>query len=390
MDTQLPSSWRNVTVISAATPWDGTKFQDRHLAERLSQIAPVLYVDPLLSPFAPRNRAHVAAALREPRLRLVGPNLARLTVVSPPYPERPGMTLLTSKILRRAMRRAVASLDAPVRALISSSALIPVFRSCDEQLKIYWSQDDQVGGAGMMGYSPSRIARSEASRVREADIIVASSPSMADTWKGRGYDPVLIPFGCDAVGFAGADTAAPPTDVDLSRPIAGFVGGLVPDRIDIHLLEAVTDRGHSMLLVGPEHRLGMQHLARLLDRPNVRWVGPKSFDELPSYLGMIDVGLVPYSDSAFNRGSFPLKTLEYLAAGRPVVATDLPATRWLETELISMESQPERFADAVERAFIGARDPDLMKARKAFARTHSWERRARQFAEVIGLDVNAS
>jgi len=56
----------------------------------------------------------------------------------------------------------------------------------------------------------------------------------------------------------------------------------------------------------------------------VRWVGPQPYGALPGYLRLMDVGVVPYRDSAFNRGSFPLKTLEYLAAGRGVVATD----RW--------------------------------------------------------------
>ena len=63
---------------------------------------------------------------------------------------------------------------------------------------------------------------------------------------------------------------------------------------------------------------------------------PRQFQELPSYLRVIDVGLTPYSQSDFNRASFPLKTLEYLAAGRPVVASDLPANRWLDTSHVSI------------------------------------------------------
>ena len=58
---------------------------------------------------------------------------------------------------------------------------------------------------------------------------------------------------------------------------------------------------------------------------------------------------MPYRDTPFNRGSFPLKTLEYLAAGRAVVATDLPAIRWLNTDLISVATTPAAFADHVAR-----------------------------------------
>src|SRR5208283_3159702 len=96
------------------------------------------------------------------------------------------------------------------------------------------------------------------------------------------------------------------------------------------LLEAVADTGQSLLLIGPRHpRFAVAAMDPLLARANVHWVGPQAFEDLPKYLSVVDVGLVPYVDSAFNRGSFPLKTLEYLAAGIPVVATDLPAIRWL-------------------------------------------------------------
>ena len=103
----------------------------------------------------------------------------------------------------------------------------------------------------------------------------------------------------------------------------------------------------------------------------------------PGYFRLIDVGLVPYGDSPFNRGSFPLKTLEYLAAGRGVVASDLPATRWLGTDLISIASEPGDFADCVERLLAGRPPRDLMARRRALAARHSWANRAAEMYEVI-------
>ena len=82
---------------------------------------------------------------------------------------------------------------------------------------------------------------------------------------------------------------------------------------------------------------------------------------------MLDVGVVPYRDSPFNRGSFPLKTLEYLAAGRAVVATDLPAVRWLATDLISVATTPPAFADQVDRFLAQPRTPDMLARRQTFA-----------------------
>ena len=65
-------------------------------------------------------------------------------------------------------------------------------------------------------------------------------------------------------------------------------------------------RQGSLLLVGPRQAtFEIAKLDRLLASPNVQWVGAKNFQELPSYLRVIDVGLTPYSQSDFNRASFP-------------------------------------------------------------------------------------
>jgi len=96
------------------------------------------------------------------------------------------------------------------------------------------------------------------------------------------------------------------------------------------------------------------------------------------------VGLVPYADSAFNRGSFPLKTLEYLAGGRATIATDLPSVRWLSTDLVTRASS-EQFAGAVEMALSIPTDPAVVDSRRAFARTHDWDQRAREFGAAIGI-----
>lgn len=370
-----------LAVICAATPWDGTKFQDRHLAERLSLRRPVLYVDPPLSPVEVRHKPWLADSLRGPKLRILNPRLARLTVVVTPFPERPGVTALTGALYRRRMAAAARHLGGRVDAVITSDPLLRVFGACGEAVRIYWAQDDHVGGAAMSGFSPDRIARTEPRRVAEAHHVVASNPDIAATWGSR--QPSLIPFGVDDEAFAGVDSAPDAPDVTLAGPVIGFVGGLVPGRVDLPMIEAVAERGRSLLMVGPAHRDGLGQLRSLVERPNVQWVGAKPFEALPSYLRAIDVGIVPYADTAFNRGSFPLKTLEYLAAGIPVVASDLPAMRWLGTDLVTIAGTPEAFADAVDAAAAAPRDPTAVAARREFAHRHSWDRRAAEFDELI-------
>ena len=120
---------------------------------------------------------------------------------------------------------------------------------------------------------------------------------------------------------------------DLSPPVVGLIGQL-SERIDLDALNAIADAGFSLLIVGPlDPRWEQRRFKELTSRSHVHYAGPVPANAIPSYLAAIDVGITPYRDTPFNRASFPLKTLEYLGAGVPVVSTDLPAARWLREDL---------------------------------------------------------
>lgn len=386
---RLDGTWDGLVVVFAGTSWDGVWFPEKHVVHRLAGHVPVLYVDPPISPLTPRRNPELAASLRQPRLRLIRPGLARLTPLVAPAMHRPGVYAVTERLVRRAARRAVGQLGGWVRAVIVASPG-RFFGVCGEHRKVLFATDDFVAGASLMGVPEARARRGQDHHVRHADTVVAISPVLVDKWRSLGIDTVLIPNGCDDVMFAGTDQAPPPSDVDLVPPIAGFIGHL-SDRIDIRLLEAVADRGCSLLLVGPRQAtFEIDRMAALLGRPNVCWVGAKPFEALPGYMRIIDVGLTPYADTTFNRASFPLKTLEYLAGGRAAVATDLPATRWLDTPLVRIASSPDGFASAVQTELGEARTPELVASRRSFASSHSWSSRAEEFATVLGVGAAAT
>jgi teichuronic acid biosynthesis glycosyltransferase TuaH len=375
--------WDDMVVLCAANSYDGLKLADQHVAEHLARLMPVLYVDPPISHLTPLLNPKPVNLMKNPGLRLQAPGLARLTPIVAHLASRRGMTVITSTLIRRYLRKATTQLGGQVRAVISAWPHYQVFGSCGEAMRIYWAQDDFVGGATLFGLNATRLDAQERTVAAAANLIVAASPVVAGTWRTRGHETALIPYGADVDAYTGVDHAPLPADVELRGPVVGFVGH-INERIDLRMLEAVADRGRSLLLVGPKNpAFRPRQLDALLGRPNVRWVGPKEFSVLPSYLRLMDVGVVPYRDSQFNRGSFPLKTLEYLAAGRAVVATDLPAVRWLDTDLVAVAAEPAAFADHVERLLHEVRSPALMALRRAFASRHSWANRAAEIHEAI-------
>jgi teichuronic acid biosynthesis glycosyltransferase TuaH len=375
-----------LVIMAPGNAWDGHRLGQHHLATHLSERVRVLWVDPSISFLTPLNDPAAARALREDRLREVAPNIVRLSPVTVPGVTRPVLRDVARSQARRAVRRAVAALGGTVHSTIVASLndMLDVVPSAQ---RVFFGTDDYVAGASLMGTDPRWLERIEQRQLAKADVVVAISPTLRDRWSTTRPDTHLVPNGCRAEHLATVDRAPWPDDVVLPAPIAGFVG-YISDRIDLEMLEAVADSGASVLLVGPRSpTFEIAKLDALLARPNVQWVGPKPFDALPSYLRAIDVGLTPYRQSAFNHASFPLKTLEYLAAGRPAVVSDLPAHRWLGTRHIRIADTHESFAQHVRALLAVPGSPADAAARRSFAAGHSWSARADEVARLLGLAV---
>jgi teichuronic acid biosynthesis glycosyltransferase TuaH len=254
---------------------------------------------------------------------------------------------------------------------------------------VYWAQDDFLGLQELLDEGSTYLIKHGERRLLErSDFVVAANPLVAESLSQRRTDTRLIPFGCDAEHFAATTSVSPATDVEAT-PRTAVIMGHIGDRIHPSLLQAVLDREVHLLIIGPWHYTSSEdRLRSVMRHPNVRWVGERPFETLPSYLAHASVGLVPYNTSRFNLGSFPLKTLEYLAAGLPVVATDLPGTRWLDSPDIALCHTPDEFADAVCRAISDPGDLTDVRRRQALAAGHTWRSRAAQFAGILRLGAS--
>jgi teichuronic acid biosynthesis glycosyltransferase TuaH len=251
-------------------------------------------------------------------------------------------------------------------------------------LRVWWAQDDFAAGAGLMGQTAERVAAGESARAAGCDFAVAANPEVCARLRAAGHEVELIPYGSDPTTFECVEKVQPAPGIELPAPVAVLVGHL-NERVDPALLQAVVDQGVSLLLVGPRTQSGAPWLDLLAARPGVTWAGPQPFENLPGFLAHAQVGLVPYADTPFNRGSFPLKTLEYLSAGIPVVATGLPGTRWLGAKppLITIADEPAAFAAGVLAAATSPMNGAAREERRKFARAHSYQTRANQLLCAI-------
>ncbi len=373
-------------VMCSGAGWDGVALHaDRMLADGLFQYARILWVDPPLSPVTRSHLRFETARHLVPRLDRPRPGLVVLRALALPLHTRPGVRHTTPALTRAQIRWALRRLRERPAAVIDCRLGRLLGGWGPGVLNVMYGTDDYVAGAELMGRKVAHIQRDEAVTVAGADLVIAISQQLADRWSRMGATVEFIANGIKVEAYADIDDTEPASDVDLPGPVVGVIGQL-NDRIDISLLEAVVDSGFSLLMVGPrDPRWEPERFERLTAGARVRWVGLKPYAALPGYLRLIDVGVTPYLDTAFNRASFPLKTLEYLAAGRAVVSSDLPATRWLQTDLVRIASGPAAFAAAVREAVAQPRTPELMRSRRAVAARHSWRARADQAAKLMGL-----
>ena len=179
--------WDGMVVLCATHSYSGIKMPDRHLAEPLSRLVPVLYVDPPQSVLGPLRHDLTGYSLRSSRLSVLGPGLARLTPVVQPCPSRRALAPLTSALARRYVRKAVARLGGRAQAVISAWPQYPVFGSCGEDVRVYWPQDDFVGGAKLLGPDARASGYPGARRgCRRPISWPRSARSWPQTWRSRG------------------------------------------------------------------------------------------------------------------------------------------------------------------------------------------------------------
>jgi glycosyltransferase involved in cell wall biosynthesis len=241
------------------------------------------------------------------------------------------------------------------------------------------------------------VARSRERRVlRGTALRVAVSEELAQRVRQiAAGDTEVVPNGVDPTAFASLPARAdarrrlglPPHGV-----ILGFLGALRPWHGLEYALEALGHVPDALLAVAGEGELrpGLASRARELGvAERVRWLGQLPRAEVPRFLAALDVALAPYPalpDFAFS----PLKLYEYLAAGVPVVASDIGQVGDVVTDVGSgrlvVPGDPAALAEGIhailhdlERARAAA-----MHARRRVLAEHSWDERARRLSGLIG------
>lgn len=371
----------DLIVMVSGSRYHGVRRSGRGLADALTRYVDVLFVDPPRSPLTPRDDGPLRSSDRPGGTYEESPHLSRIVPLAPPGKDRSVVRGITRRAVAFQIRRAIAARGASRCLLVQQTAHRSVLGSIGESMSVYHSSDDLSAGSDLLGVGARELGEAQRDAARQSDLTVAVSTVLTERWRTAGIEASFLPNGVDIANFATPDVAPAP-GIGLDPPIAGVVGTL-SERIDHDLLDAVAEH-MSVLLVGPaSFRSDRSRFDALVRRPNVQWVGAQRFEDLPSFYRHIDVGLVPYTVSAFNQASFPLKPLEYLAAGKRVVSTELDAVLSLGAPGISFASTGVEFASTAVRVAKEPLDDVARNEIAKFVARQTWDSRAEALLDLV-------
>lgn len=214
--------------------------------------------------------------------------------------------------------------------------------------------------------------RVEPQVVQKADVLTTNSDFFAAF--GLQYNPnsFMVGQGCDVSHFSDEDDAIkiPNEFKDIPSPVIGYVGSLTTLRLDIELLEHIANqrKNWSIVLVGPEDEDFKK--SNLHNLPNVYFLGRKDGSELPNYVKGFDVAMNPQLTNNLTIGNYPRKIDEYLAMGKPIIATKTKAMEMFK-DVVYLGATKDEYIDLIEKA-LTENSEELAKKRIHVAKSHTW------------------
>jgi glycosyltransferase involved in cell wall biosynthesis len=359
------SDW---VIMCSGSPWRAAAHRQQALARELARDRRVLFLDP--PGHAMRSTLDVE-------------RVAERIWHAQPVVVAPG-----GRVVRRVNRWNRAATAAALRR----------FLDCVPGRRILWLDEDLaadlVGRCGedrvvydatdldwtfTRRWNRGNLRAALARSVSAADLVLASSPALPAHLPPGRVAPVVVANGCDADRFAAPGPVAESMG-ELPRPVLGYLGAIDERAFDVRLVRALAERrpGWTFALVGPVQPKTRRVLGGL---DNVRLLGPHPFRDAPALVRGMDVGLIPYRVGGVIDYVQPKKLYEYLAAGKPVVSTALPALEPLPGALW-VASSIDSFEASVAHALVADRAEDIRR-RQDLASSNSWSTKGEAIRRLV-------
>jgi len=276
-----------------------------------------------------------------------------------------------SKKLANDIKSAISRLDFKDVIIFNDSSMflgLHLKEFLQPDIYVYYMRDYLV----KVPYWQKHGERIEPQLIKKVDVLTTNSEFFSEA--GLQYNPnsFMVGQGCDVSHFSDEndEVVIPDEFKEIPKPIIGYVGYLGTSRLDIKLLEHMASKRKewSIVLVGPEDE-GFKN-SNLHNLSNVHFLGSKDGSELPAYVKGFDVAMNPQLSNYLTIGNYPRKIDEYLAMGKPIIATQTKAMQMFK-DCVYLGSTKEEYIILVEKA-LTENSKELINKRIKIGKSHSW------------------
>ena len=322
--------------------WDFVYQRPQHLMSRFAREQPVVYFEEPVDSPNDDDFLHV----REDRsgVRILVPHLAAGRHMA--AREDAQRKLLDRYLADEGVERLMLWYYTPMALAFT--------RHLDRELTVYDCMDE----LSAFRFAPPELLDRESALLDEADLVFTGGRSLYEAKRDRHPRVHAFPSSVDVPHFGTARGVQeePEDQRGIPHPRLGFFG-VIDERFDVPLIEALATAHPEwqIVLIGPVVKIDP---ATLPQRPNLHYLGPKRYEELPKYLGGWDVAIMPFALNESTRFISPTKTPEFLAGGIPVVSTavrDVVLT-YGDSGVVHIGKDAASFAAGVEKALQQRRD----------------------------------
>ncbi len=384
-------------IVVGQQPWDVEIGSNcKNIAEEFAKHNRVLYVNAPLDRNTLRKQkadAKVAKRLRiiqgkEPSLVLIKENLWNL------YPDRMiesinwvgSQTLFewlnryNNQIFSGCIKKAVQQLGFNNIILFNDNDMFRSFH-LPELLKattsVYYSRDYMLA----VDYWKKHGEKMEPQLIAKSHVCVANSTYLANYCKKFNPHAYYVGQGCELSIFTYIEEGTPNDIKGIATPIIGYVGALQSLRLNIDTIAYIAESHPewSVVLVGPED--DEFKASRLHQISNIHFLGSKPAQALPAYIQAFQVCINPQIVNQVTIGNYPRKIDEYLAVGKPVVATKTEAMH-IFSDYTYLADSKEEYVYLINKA-LTENNEVLAQQRKQFALSHTWENSVADIYQAI-------
>lgn len=226
----------------------------------------------------------------------------------------------------------------------------------------------------------------EKESLKKADIVFTTARTLYERKKKYNSNTYLIPNPANIDHFLQVLTKKLeiPHDIKgIKKPVIGFIGAIDEYKLDFELIDYVAKSrpNWSIVMIGKMGICDTTTYKTVPKRENIYYLGQKEFDILPNYIKYFDVCIIPYAINNYTETVFPLKFFEYMATGKPIVTTNLPALEEYK-DIVGYAKDKEEFMEYIEKA-LKEEDQVIINERLKIAKANSWDARVEEMIKII-------